>query len=103
MSPVPGTDANSERVESASISRGYAQATSTTTAALLSALVTIPAGATKVLLLPSAAVRIRDDGTAPTASVGYPLATATEWAYDGSKLAALQVIGAATVDCWFYS
>lgn len=100
---VPGTGANPSKTVSASNSKGYAQATSTGTSALLSALVTIPTGATKVLLVPSAAVRIRDDGVAPTAAVGYPLAASVEWAYDGDQLAALRIINAATVDCWFYA
>jgi hypothetical protein len=51
-------------VETSTASKGYAQGTSTGTAQLLSAIVTIPAGATKVLLVPSAAIRLRDDGSA---------------------------------------
>jgi hypothetical protein len=106
MSPVPGTDANPLRVDSDSNSKGYQQVTSTTAAATLASLCTngvLPAGATRVLLVPTAQIRIRDDGTAPTATVGYPIAASAEWKYDGNSLAALRVINAATIDCWFFA
>lgn len=92
-------------VDSASTSKGYKQATSTGTAGLLSALVSggIPTGATKVLMIPTADIRLRDDGTNPTSSVGYLVPANIEWNYDGDQLAALKIINAATIDCWFYA
>lgn len=59
---------------------GYQQITSLSSATNL----TVPAGATLAVIVPeSFAVRWRDDGTAPTGSVGMPLAIATVLSYDG--------------------
>ena len=59
---------------------GYQQITSLSSATNL----TVPAGATLAVIIPEAfAVRWRDDGTAPTNSVGMPLAIATVLSYDG--------------------
>jgi len=47
---------------------------------------------TRCIIIPETqAIRWRDDGTAPTASVGYPLAVGSELKYDGD-LAAIRVI-----------
>ena len=55
----------------------------------------IPEGAQMLLLQPeSQAIRMRDDGTAPTAAVGYPVAVGSEFQYTGA-LASLQVIAQA--------
>jgi hypothetical protein len=89
-----------------SASKGYQQVTSTIASATLASLCVngiLPTGAKRVLLVPSAAVRIRDDGASPTATVGYPIAAGAEWKYDGNEIAALRVINAATIDCWFYA
>lgn len=93
-------------VNSESVSKGYQQVTSTTTAATLASLCSgsaLPTGATKVLLVPSAQIRIRDDGTSPTATVGLPIPADTEWRYDGDLIASLKVFGDATIDCWFFA
>ena len=52
----------------------------------------------------SAAARYRDDGTAPTSTVGFPLAANEKLIYDGD-LAKFQIIsqaGTITVDYLFY-
>lgn len=67
---------------------GYQQITSLSSAQPL----TVPAGATSaVITAETQAVRYRDDGTAPTASVGMPLATGTSIQYTGA-LTAIQFI-----------
>jgi hypothetical protein len=50
-----------------------------------------PVGATFAVIQPEAqAVRWRDDGTAPTASVGQPLAVGSELRYDADGLSTLR-------------
>ncbi|HEY8879199.1 MAG TPA: hypothetical protein VIN03_16645 [Roseateles sp.] len=70
---------------------GYQQITSLSGAQGL----TVPAG-TKLALIQAEtqAVRWRDDGTAPTATVGYPLAVGSELRYTGTAaaLAAIRFI-----------
>lgn len=59
---------------------GYQQITSLSSAASL----TVPVGATFARIICEAqAVRWRDDGTAPSATVGMPLAVGTLLEYDG--------------------
>lgn len=59
---------------------GYQQITSLSASTAL----TVPTGATMALIVAETqAVRWRDDGTAPTASVGMPLATGVSLSYDG--------------------
>lgn len=91
---------------------GYAQAAagSFDTAHLLSALVTLPdlAKIKLILITPEAqAVRWRDDGTDPTASVGYPLGIGQTLEYTGNQagLAKLKFIAqsaGAILNCEFY-
>lgn len=86
---------------------GFQQLTISGTAALL----TVPAGATIAEICnEGGAVRYRDDGTAPTASVGVPVAAGSVtapfcFAYSG-PLAALQFIqqaaGAGPLDIDYY-
>jgi hypothetical protein len=65
---------------------GYQQITDLDPAVSL----TVPVGATKALIVCTAqAVRWRDDGTAPTAAIGIPLAVNTALEYDG-RLNAIQ-------------
>lgn len=46
---------------------------------------TVPAGANVAVISPETqAVRYRDDGTAPTATVGIPIAVSQEFVYTGS-------------------
>lgn len=67
---------------------GYQQITSLSTATAL----TVPNGARLAVIIPQTqAVRFRDDGTAPSASVGLPLAVGQPMEYDGN-LRALQFI-----------
>lgn len=69
-----------EVVMSNYVSLGYQQITSLTTAQSL----TVPAGTTLVCVRPETQnVRWRDDGTDPTATVGYPLQVGEELQYDG--------------------
>lgn len=68
---------------------GYQQLTSLSASTAL----TIPAGTVLALIQPEIqAVRWRDDGTAPTATVGYPLSTGSELQYTGAQLTALRFI-----------
>lgn len=78
---------------------GYAQAAagavdSSTLVSTLSfnGVAGIPLGTQLLLITPEAqAIRWRDDGTAPTATVGYPLAAGSELRYTGNP-ANLRVI-----------
>lgn len=83
---------------------GYQQITSLSAAQSL----TVPAGATQaVIYVETQAVRYRDDGTAPTASVGAPLAvtgTGQPLVYTGT-LSAIQFIeqtSGAKLDILYY-
>lgn len=66
----------------------------------------IPAGAIMVLISPEAqAIRYRDDGVAPTATVGQPLAVGATLIYTANNLATLRVISqtaGAILNCTFY-
>ncbi len=80
---------------------GYEQLTSLTTATAL----TPPAGATlAVISVEGAAVRYRDDGTAPTATVGMPLAISQQFTYSGdfSKLEFIGQAAGAILNVSFY-
>jgi len=67
---------------------GYQQITALNNAVPL----TVPTGARFARIVAEAqAVRWRDDGNAPTATVGVPLAVGTELTYDGN-LSAIQFI-----------
>jgi hypothetical protein len=67
---------------------------------------TIPEGCTLALFIPEAqAVRWRDDGSNPTATIGYPLAVGAELAYTSGRLARLKFIGqtaGATMNAVYY-
>lgn len=80
---------------------GYQQITSLSASTGL----TVPANATRALIVPeSKAVRYRDDGTAPTASVGMPLAVAQPLWYTG-QLGSLRFIeqsASATLNVLYY-
>jgi len=67
---------------------GYQQITSLSAAQTL----TVPAGAIYAIVMPEGQdVRWRDDGTAPTATVGYPLAVGNELELT-SQLAVIQFV-----------
>lgn len=70
---------------------GYQQLAVTTAQHL-----TVPTGAVTCFIIPSAPVRWRDDGVAPTASIGMPVAANVQFTYSGN-LSAIQFIGAAAV------
>lgn len=68
---------------------GYQQITALTGSTALD----VPAGTALILIVPQAqAVRWRDDGTAPSATVGQPLAVGSELRYDSRAMAALRFI-----------
>lgn len=86
---------------------GYCQLTSVSSSTLVSSCSGgIPARtAWAVLCIDTAAIRWRDDGTAPTASVGMPVASGQCFYYSGT-FAALRVIaqtGSPVVNISFYS
>lgn len=66
----------------------------------------IPTGTTLIQVVPEAqAVRWRDDGVAPTAAVGMPLAVGVTHLYTGAQMASLQYISqvaGAKVNATFY-
>ena len=69
---------------------GYQQITSLSSSTAL----TVPAGATMALIVPETQnVRWRDDGVAPTTTVGMPVLTNTSMSYDGD-LKAIRFIAA---------
>ena len=80
---------------------GYQQVANTGTAGGL----TVPTGCSGALIAVSGnAVRVRFDGTAPTASVGFPIAAGDTLQLSGN-VRTLQLIsqtGTATVDVLFY-
>ena len=93
---------------------GYAQSGAVDSSTLISSLTFgsaagagIPAGTALLLITPQTqAIRWRDDGTAPSATVGYPLAVGAELRYTGNGLAALRVISqtaGAVVNCVAYA
>lgn len=84
---------------------GYCQLSVTTAVLVSTCSGGIPAGSTFAsIVTETAAIRWRDDGTAPTTTVGNPLAVAAVLTY-GGLLASLQVVaqtGTATVNVQFY-
>jgi hypothetical protein len=80
-----------EAAEGSVALKGYQQITSLSSAQSL----TVPDGTAYALITPETqAVRFRDDGTAPTATVGMPLSVGATLKYTGgySGLKALQFI-----------
>ena len=81
---------------------GYQQITSLSAAAAL----TVPAGArSAVIVAQTQAVRWRDDGTNPTATVGMPLAvnTALEYSGDLSAIKFFEQTASAALNVSYYS
>lgn len=68
---------------------------------------TVPAGTALVLISPETqAIRYRDDGTNPTAAVGYPVPVGAELRYSGSSVSAIKIIGqvaSAVVNVMYYA
>jgi hypothetical protein len=98
-------DANGGGGGTALVAKGYAQLSVTTSALLSSVSGGIPAGATSALIdFEGNAVRWRDDGTAPTTSVGMPLPVGQFMTFN-SSLTALRFIsqsGTAVLNVAFY-
>lgn len=86
---------------------GYCQLTSVSSATAISSCSGgIPARAAwAVLCVDTAAIRWRDDGTAPTASVGMPVASGQCFYYSGtfSTLRVIAQTGSPVVNISFYS
>lgn len=84
---------------------GFAQTTVGTTATALNTLAAIPGGASTVeIAVETAAIRWRPDGTAPTTSVGNPVASGGTFAVEG-KLSNVSIIaqaGTATLNITYY-
>lgn len=80
---------------------GYQQISSLSAATAL----TVPTGATTaVITVEAQAVRYRDDGTVPTASVGMPVAVGGTLTYTGplSKIKFIEQTSGATVNISYY-
>ena len=89
-------------LKSTTVCLGYEQITSLSDSTAL----TVPAGATMALIVAETqVVRWRDDGTAPTASVGMPLAVGTSLSYDGDLKAIrfIQQTASATLNVSYYA
>lgn len=71
-----------------------------------STALTVPAGTSVAIFKPAAqAIRFRDDGTAPTAAVGYPVPVGEEYIYAASSLTQVRVIAqvaGAVLDVLYY-
>lgn len=81
---------------------GYQQITSLAAATAL----TVPAGARLAqIVCETQAVRYRDDGTNPTASIGYPLATGDHLIYSGdlSRIKFIEQTGGAKLNILYYA
>jgi hypothetical protein len=88
---------------------GYQQVTSLSSAAGLTVPQTTPGGLAEkpvfaLIVAEGAAVRWRDDGTAPTASVGMPLAIGVPLQYDGdlNKIQFIQQAATAKINISYY-
>ena len=104
-----GSGAEKPTTEGTLTPLGYAQHTSLGTAILLSATpaagVALPAGARLAVISCTAqAVRWRDDGTAPTATVGMPLAVGVQFTYSGdlSAIKFIEQASGAVLNVSFY-
>ena len=81
---------------------GYQQITSLSSSTAL----TVPAGATMALIVPETQnVRWRDDGVAPTATVGMPVLTNTSMSYDGDlqKIRFIAATAGAVLNVSYYA
>lgn len=89
-------------LKSTTVCLGYQQITSLSAATAL----TIPTGATMALITPETqAVRWRDDGTNPTASVGMPVAVGESLNYDGdlSRIRFIEQTASAKLNISYYA
>ena len=89
-------------LKSTTVCLGYQQITSLSASTAL----TVPDGATLAVVTPeSQSVRWRDDGIAPTASVGMPLTLLTTLSYDGDlkNIRFIQQAASATINVSYYA
>lgn len=67
--------------------------------------INVPPGMRGLIVAPEVeGVRVRDDGVAPTATVGWPVASGSqlEYASDASKLQIIQQTAGAVCNLWFF-
>ena len=89
-------------LKSTTVCLGYQQITSMSSAVSL----TIPPGTTMALIAPETKdVRWRDDGTAPTTSVGMPLVVGTTLNYDGdlNRIRFIETEASAAINISYYA
>jgi hypothetical protein len=89
-------------LKSTTVCLGYQQITSLSASTALTA----PAGATMALIVAETQpVRWRDDGAAPTASIGMPLAVGSTLNYDGDlkNIRFIQQAASATLNVSYYA
>jgi hypothetical protein len=89
-------------LKSTTVCLGYQQITSLSSAAGL----TPPQGATLALIVPETqAIRWRDDGTNPTASVGMPVAAGAYLSYDGdlNRIKFIEQTASAKINVSYYA
>jgi hypothetical protein len=89
-------------LKSTTVCLGYQQITSLSSAQAL----TVPSGATMALIVPETqAVRWRDDGVAPTASVGMPVAVGESLNYDGdlNRIRFIEQTASAKINVSYYA
>jgi hypothetical protein len=89
-------------LKSTTVCLGYQQITSLSASTAL----TVPSGATMALIVPETqAVRWRDDGVAPTASVGMPVAVGESLNYDGdlNRIRFIEQTASAKINVSYYA
>jgi len=89
-------------LKSTTVCLGYQQITSVSSASGL----TPPQGATLALIVPETqAIRWRDDGTNPTASVGMPVAAGSYLSYDGdlNRIKFIEQSASAKINVSYYA
>jgi hypothetical protein len=89
-------------LKSTTVCLGYQQITTLTGSTGL----TVPTGATMALITPlTQGVRWRDDGTAPSASVGMPIAAGAYFSYDGdlNKIRFIELTTSAELNISYYA
>jgi hypothetical protein len=89
-------------LKSTTVCLGYQQITSLSASTAL----TVPSGATLALIVPETQnVRWRDDGTAPTASIGMPIFVGASLSYDGDlkNIRFIQQDASATLNVSYYA
>jgi hypothetical protein len=89
-------------LKSTTVCLGYQQITSLSSAQSL----TVPQGATMAVIAPlTQGIRWRDDGTAPTASVGMPVAAGAYLNYDGDlkRIQFIEQTGSAELNVSYYA